>query len=471
MLLLAGSLLVAAVVTVMFLRGTPSTNRLSSLGPILRAPLYRNTAIFFGPAVVRDNVLEPSLLTNEQTFYSLTVVGSAGLIAPLFTNTQTFHAPQLNQNVTGALLTNAEVFYSPAVGSGMALVAPLHTNSQSFYAPALKLNLTLPLLTNTALFPAAFVSLGSSPGYQLTSPTVSVTSAAGALPEIDLGINSDHYAGYYLDIQRSTTSTKNVTDGSYVTQTLNISHQITPSEVAALAITTTDLAPDGYIDPSGVYYQQYRIRREDGALSQWVEISGTVTAAVATLTTQNGTSKNSLCIVSSATPLHFRGTNGNGACMPVRATVGAVDADFQFEITITALGGTLYFGVDDGLTNFSSGFPRPGYSNAAGVAFEVQATNWINAYWNTASQQRTYQSSGTSMAIGDVFHVSVNQTTGVCQLRRTRGGTTTSYATFTPGIGAAKLEYAWVGWTSGGEADVNFGGSAFTYDNGSGVYA
>jgi hypothetical protein len=78
---LIGGVIMAAVVTVMFLRGARSSTRLSSLGPVLRAPLHRNTAIFFGPAVVRDNVLEPSLLTNEQTFYSLTVVGSAGLIA------------------------------------------------------------------------------------------------------------------------------------------------------------------------------------------------------------------------------------------------------------------------------------------------------------------------------------------------------------------------------------------------------
>jgi hypothetical protein len=455
----------AAVVTVMFLRGTPSTNRLSSLGPILQAPLHRNTAIFFGPALVRDNVLELPLLTNEQTFYSLTVVGSAALVAPLFANTQTFYAPQVNQNVTAPLLTNTQAFYAPAVVAGTALVASLHTNSQTFHAPTLHLNLALPLLTNTQLFPAIWVSLGSSPGYQLTSPTVSPTHAAGDPPEIDLGINADHYAGFYLDIQRSTTGTKNVSDGSYVSPTLNISHQITPSEVAALAITNADLSADGYVDPSGVYFQQYRIRREDGALSQWVEISGTVTASVAVLYDSTGFNKKSYLSVTGTPRLSVVGNASVGAPQCVRATI-AVTGQKQFEVTVNTLpSNSFIIGLENGTTDLNSGTPAPGISNALGAAIRLSATGY--SLWRAGSAT---SSGSTNAAVGDVISVKFDTSAGTMSFYRTRSAATVLIGTIT-GISLSAWN-AYVGTYTNTSLTANFGAAAFSraLDSGYSIY-
>lgn len=108
------------------------------------------------------------------------------------------------------------------------------------------------------------------PAGDLTTPSVTVTTAAGVAPEVDIGINSDHFAGYYIDIQRSTTS-------DFAELTMDVDYQIQPSDIASGEITNAVLiANEGYSDPTGTYYQRYRIRREDGAVSLWVTITDTI---------------------------------------------------------------------------------------------------------------------------------------------------------------------------------------------------
>ena len=455
MLWLIGGVIMAAVVTVMFLRGGRRSNRLSSLGPILRAPLYRNTSIFFGPDVIRENVLEPSLLTNAQTFYSPTIEGSASLIASLVSNSNTFYAPHLKQNIIAGLTANAAQFFSPSVSGGTALLPALFSNSNTFYAPALKLSLKPPRLSNSQSFFAPFVSLGSVPGYLLTTPGVSVTSADGDAPAIDLTINSDHYAGFYLDIQRSTTGTKNVTDGSYTSPTLNISHQITPSEIAALRIPAANLTADGYTDPSGAWFQQYRIRREDGALSQWVEISGTVTVPVAALWTQTGFNKKSYLSVTGSPALQARGTGGVGAPHCARATATATGKR-QFEVTVTTYTDNYCIvGVENGATDLNSGFPAPGITNNAGVALRIRNTGF-DIYRAGVS----VGSGSTPIATGDVITMIFDTAAGTAAFYRTRSGTTIQIGSTVTGISLSAWN-AYVGTYSGPTLTANFGQSSF----------
>jgi hypothetical protein len=362
----------AAVVTVLFVRGTRGSDRLASQPTttgILRPPHIFSTGQFFPVTLVRENVLAPELLTNSQTFYSPTLVVSAGLIAPLLSNANTFYAPQLNQNISASLFTNTESVFAPIVARVDGLAASLFTNTQTFYGPTLHHKVSPALFSNSTVFYATSVILGASPGYALSSPGVTVTSAAGEAPEIDLTINADHYSGYYLDIQRSTTGAKNASDNSYVSTTMNISHLISPSEIGALAITNTDLAQDGYFDPSGTYFQQYRIRREDGALSPWVEISGTITTSTARWATTTGANKSQY--VTTADGLAAYSNSNQGTYCGIRSAVEQANAKCHFELTIDDLcssSGRVTAGITNATQNLQTTTGLPGSGSLPGCA-------------------------------------------------------------------------------------------------------
>jgi hypothetical protein len=458
MLWLIGGVM-AAVVTVLFVRGTRKSDRIAAqpgTTGILRPPHIFSSGRFFSPTLIRSNVLNPSLLSNTNTFYAPTLVVSSGLVAPLLTNANSFFAPQLNQSLVASLFTNTASLFAPVVARLDGLAASLFTNTQTFFGPTLHQSLRPSLVSNSQTFFPVSATLGSSPGYALSSPSVSVTSAAGDPPAIDLTINADHYAGYYLDIQRSTSGAKNPSDNSYVSPTLNISHQITPSEVAALAIPPANLAADGYFDPSGAYFQQYRIRREDGALSPWVEISGTVTASVAVLHSVTGADKNQYLSVSGTPKLVATGTNGVGAAHCSRATVAATGKR-QFEVTVTSYGNNnIAIGVENGTTNLNSGFPAPGISNANGVGLRIS-----NTAFAIFKAGVSVSSGSTSVATGDVLTMTYDSTAGTASFYRTRSGTTIQIGSTVTGISLSAWN-AYLGCWSAGTLTANFGASAFT---------
>lgn len=97
---------------------------------------------------------------------------------------------------------------------------------------------------------------------------VTLTTNAGAHPEVNIGLKADHFANDFLELQRFASA-----DASG-TKTLDISYQITLSDFSD-GITNAELATEGYVDPTGgVYYQRYRIRNGWGAVSPWVGFAG-----------------------------------------------------------------------------------------------------------------------------------------------------------------------------------------------------
>lgn len=515
MLLIIGGIIMAAVVSLLIIRASKRKNQNQQTpAPTnvqVRLPLLTNSQVFYAPTLVADNKLLVPLLTNEQVFYGASVSREAALIVPLLTNTQSFFAPKINQSLTVPLLTNEQTFYGPQVSADdrltlslltntqtfyepsinqhvivplltnaqefygvtvlrdTALDVPLLTNTQTFYQAAIRQNINLPRLTNTNGFFPITVAQPGLPGFALTTPTVVVISDAGDPPEVTLTINSDHYAGFYLDIERSTASAKNASDGSYVTKTLNISHQITPSELAALEITNAALTPDGYTNPTGAYFQQYRIRREDGALSAWVEISGTVTTSAATLHTVNGLNKSRYLTVSPSTPLQFAGTSGVGAMMGARSTIEAQSDYTQFEVTVTAQG--VNAGWCNATDNFDAAFPTPGKTTANGIAIET-GQNRVAAYWNNASGQQVLSTAINSVLPDDVLTLRIKKSTRVGEVYRTRGEETVQLGSNITGLPVLSSHYAWVGTSGTGAGTCNFGATSFAkeLDNGAAIH-
>jgi hypothetical protein len=476
---------------------TPLVNSQSFYGPLLNLKVtpgfLTNTQVFPGPSVASGYIVRPTtfasgqafyapqvnlkvvagFVSNSQTFYGPVVSADTLIVAPLLTNSQTFYGPKLNLKVTAPLLTNTATIHAPAVipDTAQAINAPYHLNSQTFYGPQLHRNIKPTRLTNTSGFFTLTVSNGPNPGFALSTPSVTVISAAGDPPEITLSINSDHYAGYYLDIERSTVSTKNSSDGSYASPTLKITHQIEPEELAALAITNADLAGDGYTNPAGVYFQQYRIRREDGALSAWVEISGTVTASVAQLHTVPGFNRASSLTYPSVGH-EFEVQNANlGSLRKARATIPATGKR-QFEVTINSwtTSSRIGIGIDDGNNDFASTGLIPGNSNLPnGICLRAQQGAGGTIYANGIIQQSAPANS--TLAVGDVISTVIDTTAATVKFYRTRSGTTVQIGTTVP-IGFGSTVYAYGGTERVDNIEFNFGASSFArpLDTGFAIY-
>jgi hypothetical protein len=476
---------------------TPLVNSQSFYGPQLNLKvtpgLLTNTQTFPGPSVASGYIVRPTtfasgqafyapqvnlkvvsgFISNAQTFYAPVVSADTLIVAPLLTNSQTFYGPKLNLKVLSPLLTNTATIHAPAVipDTAQAINAPYHLNTQTFYGPQLNRNIKPPRLTNTSGFFNLTVSNGPNPGFALSTPSVTVISAAGDPPEVTLGINSDHYAGYYLDIERSTVSTKNASDGSYASPTLKITHQIEPEELAALAITNADLAGDGYTNPAGVYFQQYRIRREDGALSAWVEISGTVTASVAQLHTVPGFNRaSSLTYPSVGHEFEIQNINV-GSLRKARATISATGKK-QFEVTINSwtTGSRIAVGIDNGNNDFSTGGLIPGNTDLPnGVTLRCQQGAGGTIYANGGVNQSA--PANATLAVGDIVSVVIDTTAATVKFYRTRSGSTVQIGATVP-IGFGSTVYAFGGTERVDNIEFNFGASSFarSLDTGFAIY-
>lgn len=476
---------------------TPLENTQTFYGPQLNLKvspaLLTNTQTFPGPSVASGYIIRPTtfasgqafyapqinlkvisgFISNAQTFYAPVLSTDTLIVAPLLSNTQTFYGPKLNLKVSAPLLANTNTLHAPAVIPDTAQVvnAPYHLNSQTFYGPQINRNIKPARLTNTSGFFPPVVSNAAIPGYALSTPSVTVISAAGDAPEITLGINSDHYAGYYLDIDRSTVSTKNVSDGSYATSTLRIAHQIKAEEVAALAITNADLATDGYTNPAGAYFQQYRIRREDGALSAWVEISGTVTASVAQLHTLSGFNRAS-SLTYPATGREYEVQNtAVGSLRKARATLG-VSGKRQFEVTHISWSGTsrCAVGIDNGSYDFTTGGIIPGNTGTPnGICFRYDSGGTGTIYANGAVHQSS--PANRDIIANDVITPVINTDATTLTFYRTRSGNTVPIGNPVP-IGFGSPVYAFGGTERTDNIAFNFGADSLVrpLDSGFSIY-
>lgn len=474
MLWLIGGIVMAAVITVMFLRGRPS----ASVNPVpatprLFAPVLQSGTVFHAPTIIANGLLLPPVIASTAAFYAPTVVPGATLAPPRIASAVEFFDPSVNLNLAAPLVTNAAQFFGSTLvkgAAGQTLVAPLITSAVTFYAPQLNLNIAAPRVGLGPTFFPIGIFAGTVPG-TLSTPVVTLTSTAGEAPAVDITMGADIFAGYYLRIQRSADGVKNTSDGSYKTPTLNITHLVSPSEVAALAITNADLAPDGYSDPTGSWYQQYRWEREDGAISAWSnEISDTVTVSTAKWNTATGVNKSMHVNVDSAGFQAWSNKN-NGAVAGVRATVEMYNDKAHAELTINDLcdsGGRINFGVTNGTLNLQTNVSIQGLGSYPGTSIQI-AYNSTGATIGRNAGSQSVQLPAVPAA-GDIISLDINRLTNtvVYKYYRLATGTTTTLATIVLTTSIPANWYLFSAYNKGlsptnrDDGTTNFGASTFT---------
>lgn len=193
------------------------------------------------------------------------------------------------------------------------------------------------------------------------------------------------------------------------------------------------------------------------------------TSVTTTLTTTDGTSKNSNLAVSGSPALNGVSAGFDGNAQMVRATNSATGKK-QVEVKVThipAAGKAFFFGIDDGSSSFGpAGSTVSGSANNAGVVLGVGNWGWVIAR-NSANIQG--DSSAAAVALNDVFTCEFDTTAHTVSFFRNGvqvGTTVTGLGT----VGAT----AWaIFGCDGNEVDftANFGATAFTHTLSSGYTA
>jgi hypothetical protein len=226
----------------------------------------------------------------------------------------------------------------------------------------------------------------------LTAPTYTNTAAAGDPPAGEITFNADHEPGHYLRIIRSADGVTEP-DGTYATTTMTVDYQLQFDDFTD-GVSAAELAAEGYLDPTGAWYQKAGIFAEGGTVANWsTEISGTVTASVATWATSDGVNKHSgLSLEDSNLTLVAEGNNGTTAA---RASIPASADDTYFEITVKAFDSDTTGGVRFGVVNSARALTATGNiggsgSAGDGVSFRLEPDSATMQVWaNGAAQSGT----------------------------------------------------------------------------------
>lgn len=299
----------------------------------------------------------------------------------------------------------------------------------------------------------------AAPG--LTAPDVTVDSDPGNPPQVTIGLKADHFAGYFLRIQRNADGDTDI-DGNYTDQTLEaasngVLYFITGPDLAE-GISNAKLEPVGYADPTGVYFQQYRIENEIDQVSPWVEIDGEVVVSVAVLSNTNGDNKSQFITISGTPPLIMNcDADVNAACSA--RTVTPTSGKWHFEVEIDAYNGSggIIAGIADAAVVLGAvAFPKPGEGGNAGCSIRVGPSNSI-VYRNGGEA-----TTGVGFDPGDFIVFEGDTDTDVVDIWKHSGGSNTLVASITL---TSLIPTTWTafvgGFYSGDDATINFGATAF----------
>ncbi|MEI9966147.1 MAG: hypothetical protein WDN67_00500 [Candidatus Moraniibacteriota bacterium] len=293
----------------------------------------------------------------------------------------------------------------------------------------------------------------------LSSTEATRTTPDGESPEVDITFGDDIYAGFYLRVQRSADG---ITDGNgeYVTPTMDIMHLLTPSEVAIESIPSVNLESDGYSDPTGLYYQQYRWEREDNVYGPWSEITDTVLVSTVTWTSTTGAGKSQYIDVLSPEYLSTSLNNNINAACGTKASQAA-SGQRHFEITLD--GGMTSLGlIDDASVVGPSSFIVPGSGGTPGCSVALFiGYNGSTTYLNGSAGAGPTLS--RAPIAGDTAVIEFDTATNVVNFWLKLSGAPELVATVTVAGAYIPAQYrAWVaGANMGDEATANFGASAF----------
>ena len=322
--------------------------------------------------------------------------------------------------------------------------------------------------TSNALGPVA--ALGSG-----TNLTVSNVSATGAAPLV-LQVSSDAAlpAGirFQWEFDDSLTPAKNG-DGSYATPT-----QTGVTFVDGDSYARLDLAL-GYVTPSGAFAFHMRglVDDEAGAITigganytavtNWSnDYADTIGGSVAVFAHSNSTDYKSGLVFSNVDHT-FLGADFNSFQGSRANIAGASKAQFEIKLDVLKAGSQVFFGIEDGSTDFSAFNALPGYTNPNGVSIGlVDGSTTISVYRNSAGAQ-TNLTAAAAPATGNVFTCEYDRTpaAGSHTLSVYRNGTLVGTVT---GLTLTAFTKFWAAVRNSDQVTVNPGNAPFTHALGTG---
>jgi hypothetical protein len=339
----------------------------------------------------------------------------------------------------------------------------IHITTSASYSTAVSATLTIGGVSDTYTVTTAAEGVSG-----LTAPGITLTSDAGDAPEWDIELQADHFAGYFLYIDRSLDGIKDG-DGVYVTSEAGypISYYLDARHFGGTPdpILKSDLAVEGYADPApGDWYQQIWVENDGGEVSPRVEISGTLTASTAVLATTTGTAKHTSYDTLTYNGLGGRMTANVGGNRGARATV-AVTGKRHWEVTIEQLsavsGNKFVMGMCD-LAADMSGSILPGSSGALGAGIRgADNSNNITQLRNGSVASTTNM--GSPIAVGDVYVMEFDTAVPSVTFWRHRSGVNTLI--YGPTTLTSQIPTNWVptvqGFNTNDRVSVNFGAGAW----------
>jgi hypothetical protein len=313
----------------------------------------------------------------------------------------------------------------------------------------------------------------------LSAPTYTNTAAAGDPPVGEITFNADHEPGHYLRIIRSADGVTEP-DGTYTTTTMTVDYQLQAADFLD-GVSAAELAAEGYLDPTGAWYQKAGIFAEGGTVENWsAEISGTVTSSTATWATADGVNKHSgLSLEDSNLTLV---AEGNGGSTAARASIPAQADDTYFEITVKAFDSDTTGGVRFGVVNSTRALTSTGNIGGSGLAdqgvtfrLEPDTAN-LQVWANGALQSST--ALGANPTAGAKAGIRIRKSINTIDVYyAASGGAMSGSPIRTIVMSSPPDDYYAMGCCERGEATLtdcdkltaNFGGSAFHGTNPAGA--
>jgi hypothetical protein len=308
----------------------------------------------------------------------------------------------------------------------------------------------------------------------ITAPVITQTSTAGANPFLwTTTENATFFAGFYWNVVTATGASTGAASTNLLAGTTNadIIQQIETGDLAGTApITFTGLTTTSL---DGAFAIRERVGSEDGLGGyNWGAWSNVLTDTLATPSTPaawvatNGVGKSQYVTVTGSNLIVTGQSGFAGAPISVRADQLRTGKR-QFQTTLGTAPYGIWIGVDDGTTNFNSGFVRPGKDNSAGISLTADSFGWV--IWVGGVSVQSGGSGSSVILASDILTCTFDTVGGTVSFYLTRSGTTTQFGTAQ--AVSLSLWYANAGFENGTSQTALFAsGQARTLDSGYSYY-
>lgn len=155
----------------------------------LVAPVYASTASLLAPYVNAVQTASAPVITTTSTLYAGSVANRQLVSPPVLTTTATIFSPNsLTFTIFGAVYNSTSSLLAPTVGTGVTLTAPVLATTTILYDPKTAFALTAPVYTSTSS-----VLTPSMTQQQFVAPPVYASTASLLAPQVNLKVSAPVY--------------------------------------------------------------------------------------------------------------------------------------------------------------------------------------------------------------------------------------------------------------------------------------